>query len=461
MKKFLASIVANLFTLFLSLALASLIWFNAQKSEDPFTSKFMTIPVDILGQPEKSILIDPPPDGRLSVQIVFEGPTSIVTQLTAADFSATIDLSNIPFGEETTVPVTVQADIPDITLLSPQQAIDVLLEQLVTRDIPVELDLRGTVARGYKQGDPLIDPLTITISGPAANVNNIEFAQVTVWLNNNREDILDSGPPVYYDRVGNVASARDLNPSADQVDVTIPVTESAGYAEKYIDVDLVGQPAPGYRLLDINVTPLSILIQGRPTQLNQLDRVQTEPIDITGLTESFQQQVTLALPEGITQDEVEEIIVEIDIEPFYTTDTFNPTVTVQGLGETLQATVNPESVRVVLFGPLPVLESLPDEEVNVTVDLFGLITGTYSLEPDVSFPDRGIELRSIQPALVSVEITRLLTITNKLTSTLSISETTTSGLETSNTNAVASNFTSPTLPFFTFSPIPFLRRDYP
>lgn len=417
MKNFIRSIAANLFTLLLSLALAVLIWVNAQQVKDPPRSEFLTIPVNIIGQPEDSILLTPPPE-RLFVQIVFEGPTSIVTQLTPADFSATADLSGIPFGEKTNVPITVQSNVPRVTLRSQQLELNVQLEQLVTREIPVVLDIRGEVARGYTTGDPLIDPERITISGPASNVGELDFARVTVFLNNDREDILDSRQPIFYDKQGNVASVRGLTLNSQQVDITIPVTESAGYAEKFIDVDIVGEPAPGYRVLDISVSPLSVLVQGRPTLLRQLSRVQTEPIDITGLTESYRQQVTLALPEGVILDEVQEIFVEIDIEPFRTTDTFNPPVNVQGLGENLEATVKPESVRVVLFGPLPVLETLLDEEVNVTIDLFGLVTGTYSLEPDVSFPDRGIELRSIQPALVSVTITRLLTITNEITETL-------------------------------------------
>ena len=128
--------------------------------------------------------------------------------------------------------------------------------------------------------------------------------------------------------------------------------------------------------------------------------------------------MALALPAGITQEEVQEIIVEIDIEPLFTTDTYTPQVLIQGLDKDLAAIVDPESVRVILYGPLPILETLLDEEVQVTIDLFGLMTGTYSLEPDVSFPDRGIELRSIQPAQVTVEITAPLTITNELSGTI-------------------------------------------
>lgn len=422
MKKIARSILSNLFTFLLSLALAILIWFNAQHTEDPLRSDILSIPVSIINQPDNSVLLDPAPD-RLSVQVVFEGPASIVSEVNTSDITASIDLTGIPFGSAINLPVNVQTSVPDITLRAQPLEITVLLEQLVTRDIPIVLDIRGDVARGYTQGEPLIDPPAITVSGPATGAESLDFARVTVFLSGNREDLLDTRQPIFYDQQGRVASVRALTLSEEQVDITIPVTESAGYAEKSIDVDLVGQPAPGYRILAITVQPISVLVQGRPTLLAQLDRVQTDPIDITGLTESFRQQVTLALPAGITQDEVEEIFVEVDIEPLFTTDTYNPMVLIQGLDEGLEAIVTPESVRVILYGPLPVLETLLDEEVGVTVDLFRLVTGTYSLEPDVTFPDRGIELRSIQPNQVTVEITRPLTITNELTTTLPLSGT--------------------------------------
>ena len=169
----------------------------------------------------------------------------------------------------------------------------------------------------------------------------------------------------------------------------------------------------------------SVLVEGSPTQINALTQVRTEPVDITGLTESFRQQVTLALPVGITLDEVVQIFVDVEIEPFLTTRPYNRELVLQGLTEELEAVVDPDMVRVVLFGPLPALENLLDEEVRVTIDLFELEEGVYSLEPVVDFPERGIELRSIQPSQVTVNITRVITITDELTGTLPLTETTT------------------------------------
>ncbi len=417
MRKLAQSLFSNLITLLLSLALALLIWLQAQQTENPIRSQLLEISVNFVGQPSNSILVSPAI--REDVLISFSGPTSVVSELTADDFSATVDLSQVGFGAEAPASIQVQPNNPDVTILfvSPEQ-LTVHLEQSVTREIPVELDIRGSVARGHTQGDALIEPQVITVSGIASQIDQLDVARVTVFLNSERETKVDTYQPIFYDKQGRVASVSNLTLSTEDVKVTIPVNETAGFAEKLITVNWVGVPAPGYRLLNVSVSPPSVLIQGRPTQVNLLTSVQTEPIDVTGLTSSFTQNAILQLPEGITQSDVQEILVTIEIEPILTTNTYNPSVQLRGLATGLEAVLFPPELRVVLFGPLPVLDTLTLEEIEVTVDLFGLDVGTYNLPPDVDFPDRGIELRSIQPSLITVSITRTLPITSTPTSHL-------------------------------------------
>jgi YbbR domain-containing protein len=420
--KLVRSILSNLLTLLLSFLLALLILTQALQVEDPIRNQFLQIQVDFVGQPENSILLEP---SRQTVQIFFEGPASEINQVTASDFSATIDLSGVPYGRSVSVPIQVQSKEPTIEIQgqAPEQT-SVTLEQLVERDVPVELEVRGSVALGYTQGDPLIEPESITVSGTASQIEPLQFARVTVFLNNERETVRRSPQPIFYNNQGQVASVSGLEMETEQVEVTIPVNESAGFAEMFINVDLVGDPAPGYRLLDVNVDPPSVLVKGRPTQLRDLNWVQTEPIDITGLTEPFRSQVALALPEGISLTEVEEIFVDVEIEPLRTTSIFNRTPVVQGLAPDLEAEVETETVRVILFGPLPILNSLLEEEIQVVVDLFGLQPGSYNLEPDVIYPEqRDIELRSLQPAQVTVMITETQTTTAPITGTQPVTDT--------------------------------------
>lgn len=425
MMRFIRALIGNIALLVLALILAVMIWVNASQTEDPITNQFLQIPVEIVGQPENTILQSPSSTRRQTVQIVFEGRASLVNRLNDDDFIARATISEVALGVDVSVPIEVRPIEADVRILTQSpQALIVNMEELVTDEIPVELDIRGSVARGHRQGEPLIDPPVISISGPASLVRPLDFARVTVFLNNDRETKIVSPQPIFYDQQGLVASNSGLDISVEQVQVTIPVDEAADFTETFVNVLWEGQPASGYRLLSIQATPPTVLVQGSPTRLSLLSRINTELIDITGLTESFDQQVALVLPDGITLDQDQEVFVNIEIEPIFTTSIYNRPIEVQGLGEEFEAVLEPESVRVFLFGPLPALDTLIDEEVRVTADLFGLDVGTYSLEPLVDIPEqRGIESRSIRPSSISVTITRPLTITNGITATDAVTET--------------------------------------
>lgn len=408
-------------SLLLSLFLAVFIWLSATQAQDPIGGQFLQVNVEFVGQPQGSILIQPQ---RQSVQIRVEGPESELRNISPADFEAFVDLSQVPYGEAAPVPIRISstASNVDYTLVIPEQ-VDVLLEKQISREIPLDLDLRGGVARGHTQGAPLIEPATIIVSGPESSVEAIDFALATVFLNSARETVIGNHRPVFYDAQGRVASTVGMDLSTEQVQVTIPVEQSAGFAEKLITVKWNGEPASGYRLLNVNVEPPSVLVEGPPEAVNALTRLQTEPIDITGLTESFVQQVSLNLPDGITLDQDQEIFVSIGIEPILSTDTRKRDVAVLGLGPELEAVLSPDQVRVVLFGPLPALDALAPDDVRVTVDVIGLEPGEYSIQPQVDLPERGIELRSVQPSAVTVQITNTVTTTNEISGTIPITET--------------------------------------
>lgn len=415
------SLVANVATLLLALILAVLIWGVAVRANDPVNQLPLTLTVQPIGRPADSA-VSITPD---TVEIVIEGPGSVLDELTSNDFTAEVDLTEIGSGESV-VPINVRHNVEavDIAFQLPEEA-TIQVERIVRRDIPVNVELRGSAARGYELGQPFADPAVIPVTGVASRVEALTEANVTVFLDSPQEDVVLTRRPTFYDRQGNIASVNGLELGAEEVAVTVPVDQLAGFAAKPIIVDWEGQPAQGYRLLDVRVEPDNVLVTGRPEQLDELSRVRTEPIDITGLREPLTIPVTLALPEGLEVDEVQPIIVQIEIEPILTSSVIRKAPEIRALGEGLTVTLDVEEVRVFLFGPLDQLDSLVDEDVRVTVDLFGLDVGTHRLEPDADVFVSDVEVRSLQPSQITADITETVTATNGLTETQSLTETTT------------------------------------
>jgi YbbR domain-containing protein len=402
------NLLADILTIVLSLVLAIVIWVTAVRENNPFTTRTFELSVALTGLPDNALVTN---TVQQAVRVEVNGPTTTLNQLRPDDFLAVIDLSQLPFGESS-APIQVQVEAEDVTVASqfPETTL-VILERQTTRDIPVIISLRGTPARGHTSAEPISDPATIQVSGPASRVEEIAEARVTILLDDARESIVVTRRPLFYDQQGNVVGINNLNVNTTEINVTVPISQLADFAEKPVVVNWVGEPATGYRLLNVTNEPRSVLVTGSPEVLSNLGSLQTEPIDITGATETISLQATLILPDGVSLDTLQSILVVIEVEPILTSSVVPVMPEIRALGPGLTATLSVDTVRVIVYGPLPVLDSLQEDDVRVTLDLLGLEAGTHNVSPNVVVTATGLEVRSTQPAFVTVVITEAMTTT--------------------------------------------------
>ncbi len=157
----------------------------------------------------------------------------------------------------------------------------------------------------------------------------------------------------------------------------------------------------------ITTSPPTITVfSSDPDQLTALPGfVETEPLDISSASQDVDARLTIALPEGVTAVSEQSIVVLVSIEAVETSQRIRQDLTVTGLGSNLSAQISPDSVDVIMSGPLPVLDSLTGENVKVILDLLHLVPGTYDIEPSVivSGPDV-IKTDAILPAYIRVII---------------------------------------------------------
>jgi hypothetical protein len=77
---------------------------------------------------------------------------------------------------------------------------------------------------------------------------------------------------------------------------------------------------------------------------------------------------------------------------------------VNGLHEGFGAQVFPQTVDVIISGPLPVLDALASQDITVAVNAAGLGAGTYQLTPEVKVLVENVLVESILPGTVEVVI---------------------------------------------------------
>jgi YbbR domain-containing protein len=146
-----------------------------------------------------------------------------------------------------------------------------------------------------------------------------------------------------------------------------------------------------------------------PQIVNELPGfVETTPLNLDGLKDDVDVNLSLDLPDGVlVVGDNRNVLVRVSIAAVQSSMPIaNVPIQVIGLPETFSAVLAPEMVTLLVSGPLPILDEINPADIQVVLDLTDYEIGTYQLEPVVELPSDEIQVDSIQPGLIDIEIIR-------------------------------------------------------
>lgn len=402
-------ILSNLSSALLALFLAVVVWVVAMYDKaPPRTQVFPTpIPIKILHLGEGLVISGSvPSEAKLRIRAL----SSTWEQLKRTSFEVTLDLQGMEDGPHD-VPVVAKALDKGVSILNVEPAhVTVNLEQVAERKVRVRAKVldEESIPLGYTSRLPEITPEQIVIRGPKTAVAQVAEAIMEISLKNARETVIKQDTPILIDGAGNKVESLTLSPAA--VTVKVVIERQVGYRDVTVRATTRGTPAAGYWISNIRVEPALVTVYGRQSVIDGLPGyLDTEPIDVNKAKQDVIKRVALSLPEGVLVlgegAGKEGILVQISIQPLLGGQTIHRELKLENLRFGLKATASPKAVDIILSGPLPALQELQPEDVQATVDLFGLGKGTHKLAPSVILPDgRGLEVKSIVPDIVEVTI---------------------------------------------------------
>ena len=399
-------LASNIRTFLLAFVLGVSVWISAVTGANPDEEGLYPnpVPLEVIGQDPSLVLTSAIPS---TIEVRLRAPRSVWDQLTTQDnsISSILDISGLSAGEHTqTVQVRVSARPVQIVLKTPE-TITFTLEPLKHQSLPVDVELTGQPAVGFQAGDSVVEPTQIAISGPESIVNQASQARVVVNLDDARETIDAAFDIQVVDDTNTVLNGVTINPESAQV--KIPISPQSGYRDLAVKVLMRGQVASGYRLENITVFPPVITVFAPdPELVNGLPAVvDTQPLDIQDAKANISTRLALSLPDNITIVGTKTVEVQVDITPIQTSLTLPLPINLIGLPDGFAAQVSPETVDVIISGPVPVLDALTAQDIKVTVDVTGLDLGIHQLEPKVEVFVENVLEGSILPSTVEVVLT--------------------------------------------------------
>lgn len=393
----------NLSLLILSVILAFFLWAVAIEAEDPtrLDTYNNLIPVELRGLPEDKTTYgtDNP---RVRVGIL--APESVWSNLTTDDIEAYVDLTDVETGTlELPIAVTVRSDPAEVRDVSPP-TLELVVEQIAEKEVPVVLRVQGSPAMGFRSEPAELAPQTLRVRGPASKVEQVTAAWVSVSVEDRQSSLRGDYEPELIDEEDNPIEQVEAVPGS--VTVNVPIVQLGFIRDIPITLGpLPGQPAPGYRVANLEYEPQIVKVFGRTEVVQSVNFLQTEPISLEGITQTLVTSVNLQMPEGISIIEPPnpQVTVTLTVEAIRSGLTLEVSPTITGLAGGLSASVGPEAVVVIVSGPLALIENLEPGDIQVRLDLTGLAQGEYVITPQIVAPDE-VDIENIIPEAVPVEI---------------------------------------------------------
>jgi YbbR domain-containing protein len=167
-----------------------------------------------------------------------------------------------------------------------------------------------------------------------------------------------------------------------------------------IEPVFLGEPAFGYRidLERVQLDPTSVLVEAPKSQLENLGKIRTQPIDVVGRVRSFRKTVRLAEEPGMKLLSESLVDAYVPLEEALAEKTFeNIPVKVLGSADSFsRLAVESAEVNLVLQGSPKTLEGLQSGDLLAYVEISGLEEGTHNIPLKTILPE-GTFLKETPP----------------------------------------------------------------
>ncbi|MFC1856047.1 YbbR-like domain-containing protein [Thermodesulfobacteriota bacterium] len=156
-----------------SFIFALTLWFFVSGKGRSYTEISYTLPLEFKNIPGNLVITN---DFNDKIEIRMSGPTAILNSVRSEKLKYTIDLSKIVAGESSFSINPENIGLSSglkITKMSPSK-IDLNIENIITKTVPISINIVGEVAKGYTILSQQITPSSVDIKGAESEVKKIE-----------------------------------------------------------------------------------------------------------------------------------------------------------------------------------------------------------------------------------------------------------------------------------------------
>ncbi|MBW7476281.1 hypothetical protein K0T92_16230 [Paenibacillus oenotherae] len=395
----------------LSLVMGILLWAVVHFDSDspPNTVASLTETQDIAAVKIKVVGLD---DRKYALRLL--EPTTVKLRVTGSrsdllsaspdDYKVTVDVTGIAEGR-TTLPVKVS--LPngiDYVRVEPQ-SVNVVLEQMLTKEYEVSIKTDGLPGKGYKTGTPIVKPNNrVHVTLPEDRMDSVSFVGARVSVEGEEETVTEKKVKLLVlDKNGKEMTDAIINPSV--VEVEIPITKP--FKKLPLQIGFTGKLPKGLAIASFEPGVEQVTVYGPQDVLDKYDFYDGINIDLSKLTQSGTIELDIKPEEGIATVDPATVTITYRIVNAESKLLSQLPVTIIGLSDGLKAKLTSPAdgtVDLPVEGAANVLTGVSVKDVQLIADLSGLGPGNHVVPIDIHLP-RFVAHSADIPLSITVEIT--------------------------------------------------------
>ncbi|MDR1059933.1 MAG: hypothetical protein LBL83_01685, partial [Clostridiales bacterium] len=323
------------------------------------------------------------------VTVYVKGREEDLGGLTQGNFDVSLDFGKIEERGEKRVKLDLSVvDAKNISVLRMEpEEIDISVESITANQFDISPIWEGEPADGYELTGYTMVPRTQRIRGRESLVNQAAGVELRVDLSDlagNRTAYLQSK---VIDSAGEAMPVIDWEQS---VEVSLEISK-----EVPVQPAITGNAAEEYYMLDCEVTPATVFVNGTSEALEGVDSVFTELVDITSARQSVSLSKLLVLPSGVSltasknplgQAQVDIEIARYEYREFYISRSNIQLIDARENRRYKYEIVQSE-IPIILKGKTNDLNAVTPDMITAVASVTDLNTGLHHVGVVVTLPD--------------------------------------------------------------------------
>lgn len=251
-----------------------------------------------------------------SVSLELSGTVQNMAAITEDTLKAAVDVSSISspgrYALSYNLAYPKRINPEEITLVhSSPKVINILVENVSRKSVPVKVSFSGSVADGYIVEDPKFTPEFISVSGSETEVDKIDHIAVDVRAENLKKETTVEMKFAPMDAESKLLSLKNVSFDRETISVTIPVSKKKDVPLNLILIDGAGA---NQNNTTVKIKPEFITIAGDAETVDSINKIDVSTLELDSFEKIYEAKIPIAIPnnlKNVSGESEAEVKVEI------------------------------------------------------------------------------------------------------------------------------------------------------